>query len=84
MIPRVEHGVIVVTRESENERDEPRERRSLKKDYMKAFACETCSGIASTGSTANDEDLRMLLRVRWREKEEENRAGIPLEDKEWA
>jgi len=51
---------------------------------MKAFACETCSSIASTGPTANDEDLRMLLKVRWGEKEEENRAGIPLEGKEWA
>jgi hypothetical protein len=51
-------------KEDKDKRDEPGKRRSLKKDYMKAFACETCSSIASAGATANDKDLRALLMVR--------------------
>lgn len=61
MIPGVE---LTIRRErpSEEERGEPWKSGGLKKDYMKAFACETRSGIASTGATANDKDLRMLFR----------------------
>jgi len=51
-------------KEDEDKRDKPRKRRSLKKDYMKAFACEACSSIASARATANDKDLRVLLKVR--------------------
>ncbi len=61
MIPGVEL-TIHRERQSEDERGEPWKSGSLKKDYMKAFACETRSGITSTGAAANDKDLRMLLR----------------------
>jgi hypothetical protein len=46
------------------ERDEPWKCRSLENDYVKAFACETCSDIASARATAHDKDLSVLLRVR--------------------
>lgn len=37
--------------------------RCLENDYMKAFACETCSGITPARATANDKDLSVLLTV---------------------
>jgi len=46
------------------ERFEPWKFGSLEKDYVKAFACETCSGIAPARATAHDKDLSVLLKVR--------------------
>jgi hypothetical protein len=67
------------------ERDEPWKCRSLENDYVKAFTCKTCSGIASAGATSNDENLSMLLRVlRRRKRDKEERVGRPLGGKEGA
>jgi hypothetical protein len=46
----------------------------LENDYVKAFACKTCSGIGTARATAHDKDLRVLLRVivrHWKRDEEE-------------
>jgi hypothetical protein len=37
---------------------------SIENDYVKAFACETCSGVVSTKATTYNKDWGTLLGVR--------------------
>jgi hypothetical protein len=60
------------------ERDKPWKLRSFENDYLKAFACKTGSGIASAGTTAHDKDLSVLLRVRRRKRDEEEKELADL------
>jgi hypothetical protein len=70
---------------SKAEIDEPWKCCGLENDYVKAFTCKTCSGIASAGATSNDKNLSALLRVlRRRKRDEEEKIGRPLEGEESA